>query len=224
VAQGDTAEGLCINDTLLKSGIANTITRTEFTSLLFIQFKVCVKQAQYTTKFMDTYYTIEEKYLQAVDELSFGETPKGLNLLNEIISNDPLYARAHYQLGIIYYYEIKDYQTAGYHFKTCMELEPSFPDNYTHYLDLLVFLNMEKQVATISIKALNTPGADAAGIYDLLGLFYEKNKQWTKALEAYQKAFMEVTENLEKTDIEQSLKRVRSKMQQTQAYTYHITE
>ncbi|WP_429399369.1 tetratricopeptide repeat protein [Mucilaginibacter lappiensis] len=173
---------------------------------------------------MDTYYTIEEKYLQAVDELSFGETPKGLNLLNEIISNDPLYARAHYQLGIIYYYEIKDYQTAGYHFKTCMELEPSFPDNYTHYLDLLVFLNMEKQVATISIKALNTPGADAAGIYDLLGLFYEKNKQWTKALEAYQKAFMEVTENLEKTDIEQSLKRVRSKMQQTQAYTYHITE
>jgi tetratricopeptide (TPR) repeat protein len=173
---------------------------------------------------MDTYYTIEEKYLQAVDELSFGETPKGLNLLNEIISNDPLYARAHYQLGIIYYYEIKDYQTAGYHFKTCMELEPSFPDNYTHYLDLLVFLNMEKQVATISIKALNTPGADAAGIYDLLGLFYEKNKQWTKALDAYQKAFMEVTENLEKTDIEQSLKRVRSKMQQTQAYTYHITE
>jgi len=173
---------------------------------------------------MDTYYTIEEKYLQAVDELSFGETPKGLNLLNEIISNDPLYARAHYQLGIIYYYEIKDYQTAGYHFKTCMELEPSFPDNYTHYLDLLVFLNMEKQVGTISVKALNTPGADAAGIYDLLGLFYEKNKQWTKALEAYQKAFMEVTENQEKTDIEQSLKRVRSKMQQTQAYTYHITE
>jgi tetratricopeptide (TPR) repeat protein len=173
---------------------------------------------------MDTYYTIEEKYLQAVDELSFGETPKGLNLLNEIISNDPLYARAHYQLGIIYYYEIKDYQTAGYHFKTCMELEPSFPDNYKHYLDLLVFLNMEKQVATISIKALNTPGADAAGIYDLLGLFYEKNKQWTKALDAYQKAFMEVTENQEKTDIEQSLKRVRSKMQQTQAYTYHITE
>jgi tetratricopeptide (TPR) repeat protein len=173
---------------------------------------------------MDTYYTIEEKYLQAVDELSFGETPKGLNLLNEIISNDPLYARAHYQLGIIYYYEIKDYQTAGYHFKTCMELEPSFPDNYTHYLDLLVFLNMEKQVAVISVKALNTPGADAAGIYDLLGLFYEKNKQWVKALEAYQKAFMEVTENDEKIKIEESLKRVRSKMKQTLAYTYHITE
>jgi tetratricopeptide (TPR) repeat protein len=173
---------------------------------------------------MNTYYTIEEKYLQAIDKISYGKTPKALKLLNEIISNDPLYARAHHQLGMIYYYEIKDYQTAGYHFKTCMELEPSFPDNYSHYLDLLVFLNMEKLVNAISTKALNTQGVDAAGIYDLLGLFYEKNKQWTKALEAYQKAFMEVVENNEKVDIELSLKRVKSKMKQTLAYTYQITE
>ena len=105
-----------------------------------------------------------------------------------------------------------------------MELEPSFPDNYSHYLDLLVFLNMEKLVNAISTKALNTQGVDAAGIYDLLGLFHEKNKQWTKALDAYQKAFMEVTENNEKVDIELSLKRVKSKMKQTLAYTYQITE
>ena len=173
---------------------------------------------------MDTYYTIEEKYLQAVGKISYGKTPKALKLLNEIISNDPLYARAHHQLGMIYYYEIKDYQTAGYHFKTCMELEPNFPDNYTHYLDLVVFLNMEKLVATISAKAFNTPGVDTAGIYDLLGLFYEKKKQWAKALDNYQKAFMEVTENSDKVDIEQSITRVRSKMEQTLAYTYHITE
>ena len=85
---------------------------------------------------MNTYYTIEEKYLKAVEEVNFGSTPNGLQLLREIIENDPLYARAHYQLGKIYYYELDDYQTAGYHFKTCMELEPSFPDNYFHYLDL----------------------------------------------------------------------------------------
>jgi tetratricopeptide (TPR) repeat protein len=87
---------------------------------------------------MDTYYTIEEKYLQAVDELSFGETPKALNLLNAIIADDATYARAHHQLGKIYYYDLKDYQTAGFHFKTCMELEPLFPDNYFHYLSLVV--------------------------------------------------------------------------------------
>src|SRR4051794_35728576 len=117
---------------------------------------------------MDNYYSIEEKYLQAVDELSFGETPKGLNILNQIVADEPFFARAHYQLGMIYYYKIQDYQTAGYHFKTCMELEPSFPDNYTHYLDLVVFLGMEKLVATISAQALTIPGVDKSRTFELM--------------------------------------------------------
>jgi tetratricopeptide (TPR) repeat protein len=160
---------------------------------------------------MDTYYTIEEKYLQAVDEVNYGERPKGLQLLREIIDNDPLYARAHFQLGKIYYYEIMDYQTAGYHFKTCMELEPSFSDNYFHYLSLVVFLNMEKQVQIIAGKALDTPGVNVAAVYNLLGLFSEKNKDWAKASNAYEKALIEVTYKNQKENIEQSLERVKEK-------------
>src|ERR1700761_277085 len=131
---------------------------------------------------MDTYYTSDEKYLQAVDELNFGETPKALQLLNEIISNDAFYGKAHFQLGKIYYYDIKDYQTAGYHFKTCVELEPQFPDVYFHYLHLVVFLTMEKQVNKVVEKALTIPGVNVASIYELLGFFLEKNRNWVKAL------------------------------------------
>ncbi|WP_428329565.1 tetratricopeptide repeat protein [Mucilaginibacter sp.] len=173
---------------------------------------------------MNTYYTVEEKYLQAIDKLGFGRTPKALQLLNEIVSNDPLYARAHFQLGNIYYYEINDYQTAGYHFKTCMELEPGFPDNYFHYLKLVVFLNMEKQVHAIAQQALNTAGVNTASIYDLLGLFYEKNKNWTKALKAYQDAFIEATKKVQRETIEESIERVQAKIQHSNAYQYHITE
>src|SRR3569833_2273960 len=111
---------------------------------------------------MNTYYTIEEKYLQATDKLDYGKTPKALQLLNEIISNEPLFAKAHYQLGKIYYYDLEDYQTAGYHFKTCMELEPAVPGNYFHYLNLVVYLNMQKLVKTVADKALATPGVDLA--------------------------------------------------------------
>jgi len=173
---------------------------------------------------MDTYYTIEEKYLQAVEEVSYGELPKALQLLKEIVDNDPLYARAHFQLGKIYYYEIKDYQTAGFHFKTCLELEPSFPDNYFHYLSLVVFLNMEKQVSLIIEKAVNIPGVNTASIYELQGLFSEKGKNWTKALIAYQKAFIEVTAKDQKEKIEQSLERVREKMRRGIAYQYYLAE
>jgi tetratricopeptide (TPR) repeat protein len=172
---------------------------------------------------MNTYYTIEEKYLKAVEEVNYGSTPSGLQLLKEIIENDPLYARAHYQLGKVYYYELDDYQTAGYHFKTCMELEPSFPDNYFHYLDLVVFLNMEKQVNLVAERALKIPGVNVADIYDLQGLFFEKNKHWAKSLEAYRKAFFEVVYTADKDDIEESIARIKTKMQRTKPYHYHLT-
>ena len=173
---------------------------------------------------MSTYYTIEEKYLQAVEEVNYGESPKGLRLLKEIIDNDPLYARAHFQLGKIYYYELNDYQTAGYHFKTCMELEPSFPDNYFHYLDLVVFLSMEKHVHFIAAKALITPGVNSASVYNLLGLFFETNKNWNDALTAYKNAFIAVTDNDQRREIEEGINRVKAKMQQSKAYQYHLTE
>ncbi|MFA6246071.1 MAG: hypothetical protein WC615_03965 [Mucilaginibacter sp.] len=173
---------------------------------------------------MDTYYTIEEKYLQAVEELSYGETPKALNLLNELIANDPLYARAHFQIGKIYYYDFKDYQTAGYHFKTCMELDPLFSDNYFHYLNLVVFLKMDKQVKIVANAALNTPGVNTGAVYDMLGLYSEKNKDWNKALQAYRNAFMEATTKEQLEDIEQSINRIKRKIQQGIVYHYTLAE
>ena len=173
--------------------------------------------------FMDTYYTIEEKYLQAKEELAYGETPKALNLLNELITNDPLYGRAHFQLGKIYYYDLKDYQTAGYHFKTCMEIDPLFSDNYFHYLSLVVYLKMDKQVNAIATAALNTPGVQSSSIYELLGLYAEKNKQWDKALDAYRKAYMEATTKDQLESTEESIARVKLKIRQSIAYQYTLS-
>ncbi|HWZ04082.1 MAG TPA: tetratricopeptide repeat protein [Mucilaginibacter sp.] len=172
---------------------------------------------------MDTYYTIEEKYLQAVEEVNYGESPKAFQLLKEIIDNDPLYARAHFQLGKIYYYEIRDYQTAGYHFKTCMDLEPSFPDNYFHYLSLVVFLRMEKQANHIIEKALEVPGVNISSIYELQGLFFEKSKNFSKALNAYQRASVEVTTKDHSDTIEESLDRVKEKIRRGVVYQYQLT-
>src|ERR1700761_9405141 len=161
---------------------------------------------------MDTYYTIEEKYLQAIDELSYGESPKALKLLNEIVTHEPLYARAHYQLGLIYYYNIEDYQIAGYHFRLCTEIEPLFPDVYYHYLRLIVFLDMKKLINIIAEKALNTPGVNAAAINNLLGLAAEKSKNWNEAINNYRKASLESFSKKEKDNAEESIDRIKSKM------------
>ncbi len=169
---------------------------------------------------MDTYYTIEEKYLQAVEEVCYGESPKALNLLNTIIENDPFYARAHYQIGKLYYYELKDYKTAGYHFKTCIALEPLFPDVYFHFLQLVVFMNMETEVEQLILKALQVPGIDKASIFELQSLFFEKNKKWAKALETYHLAFFEATNKNQLENIEEGIARVTEKMKKISPYKY----
>jgi tetratricopeptide (TPR) repeat protein len=193
-------------------------------SITFFTITPAAMQERLDFNIMDTYYTIEEKYLQAVNEAVYGETPKGLQLFKEIIESDPFYARAHFQLGKIYFYEIKDYQSAGYHFKTCVELEPLFPDVYYHYLNLVVFLNMVSKIDDIATKALKVPGADTADIYQLLGLFAEKNKNWANALNAYRTAFMEVTCKKQKSDVEVSIDRVKSKIQQGRSYQYYLQD
>ncbi|MFD0794121.1 tetratricopeptide repeat protein [Mucilaginibacter litoreus] len=168
---------------------------------------------------METYYTTDEKYLQAVEELNYGETPKALKLLNMIIAEDAMFARAHHLLGKINYYDLKDYQTAGYHFKTCMELEPAFPDNYTDYLSLVVFLQMDKQVQQVATAALTTAGVDHALIYEQLGLHAEKNKNWRKALSAYQNSLTEATTKEQTDNVTESINRV--KLKQRPAVVYH---
>jgi len=172
---------------------------------------------------MDTYYTIDEKYLQAVEEYQYGETPKSLQLLNEIIAAEPLYARAYYQLGLIYYYQLKDYQQAGYCFKTCAELEPLFPDVYVHYLKLLAFLNMEKALHAASAKALQTPGIDQCNVYILLGKQAEKVKQLIGARAYYEQAYAVATRKAAMEYIEESLERLESKQQRLAAYRYSLT-
>src|ERR1700712_3788620 len=137
---------------------------------------------------MDTYYTIEEKYLQAVEELNYGETPKSLQLLNEILADEPLYYRAHFQIGKLYYYDLNDYNAAGYHFNLCTQLEPNFPDVYDHYINLLVFLNKESLVSKVATQALTIPGVVAADIYEAVALCYENNRKWNQAIVYYTEA------------------------------------
>lgn len=173
---------------------------------------------------MDTYFTIEEKYLHAVEELNYGETPKSLQLLNDIINTEPQYARAHYQLGLVYFYHIKDYQLAGYHLKLCIDLEPKFPDAYIPYIDLLVFLNMRKQVAAVSQNALQVPGTNNAEIFSLMAQSAEKNGDWPVALELYRKALLASTYKKQVTCIEESIDRVQLKVKTTKAYSYQLID
>ncbi|TKC12121.1 hypothetical protein FA048_00440 [Pedobacter polaris] len=169
---------------------------------------------------MDILYTVEEKYLQAIEELNYGELPKALHLFHEIINAEPDYARAYYQLGCFYHYQFKNYQSAGYYYKRCIELEAEFPDVYEHYLKLLITLKMHKLVSIIAEKALATAGVYQAQIYESLGLYAEEQQKLEEATNHFKKASLTTSSQNEHTLFQDHLKRIGDKQKANQNMVY----
>ncbi|MEJ2880673.1 hypothetical protein [Pedobacter sp. GR22-6] len=160
---------------------------------------------------MDILYSVDEKYLQAMEELRYGELPKALHFFNTIIELDPDYARAYYQLGSCYYYQFRNYQTAGYYYKKCIDLEPLFPDVYVHYLKLLITLKMHKAIDATVQKALAVPGISETEVYELLGNYAEQQLDFDAAKAHYQKASLASSDQDEHASFQGHVKRIAQK-------------
>jgi len=171
---------------------------------------------------MDTYFTLEERYIQAVEEARYGEAAKALKLFNDLLEADPGYARTYYQLGYINYYYIHDYQTAGYYFNRCIELEPHFPDVYNEFTKLLLFLNRDKHLIQIAEKALKVAGVNKCKVYKRLALMEERNLNYQAAINFYRKAFVLATSKQKSDEIDEAINRVRRKQQQHKNFVYSI--
>lgn len=171
---------------------------------------------------MDIYTTVEEKYLQAIEELHWGELPQALQYFNEIIVFDPDYARAYFQLGHIYQTRFKDYKTAGYYYKRCIELDPDFPEVYKPYLKLVITLKMNKLVKQVAEKALLVPGVNESHIYECLGLYAEQQQHFIEAANYFKKAELFNAVQEEQSTLREHQTRIKSKMNSTKVMIYDL--
>lgn len=173
---------------------------------------------------MDIYTTVEEKYLQAIEELNWGELPKALQYFNEIIVFDPDYARAYFQLGNIFQIHFKDYKTAGYYYKRCIELDPDFQEVYKPYLKLVITLKMHKLVKQVAEKALRVPGVCESHIYECLGLYAEQQQNFAEAANYFKKAELLNAVQAEQSILQEHQTRIRSKLNSTKRMIYDLQE
>jgi len=171
---------------------------------------------------MDIYTTVEEKYLQAIEELHWGELPKALQYFKEIIAFDEEYARAYFQMGNLYYHHFKDYRTAGYYYKRCAELEPEFPDVWEPYLKLVITLKMHKLVDQIAEKAINTAGVCIAHIYQDLGLNAEQHQKYEEARYFFKKAEQFNAALDEQSLLQEHQNRIKNKIESAKAMIYNL--
>lgn len=172
---------------------------------------------------MNIYYTIEEKYLKAIQKFSFGNSPKAKILLEEILEDEPSYGKAHCLLGCIYYFDLSEYGLAKKHFDLALEFSPQYPDTYYNYMVMLLDLDQKELLVQLAQSALKVHGISKAEVYFYLGQIHEKEKKWELAIQYYRKAFHHSICNEDMYRFQKDMGRIEKKMNSLKKWTYTIS-
>lgn len=168
----------------------------------------------------ELFYTIEEKYIVAWNEACYGESAKAKIMAEQILDEDPGYARAHYLLGHLYYYELADFVKAKAHFEMAIGFEPALPWTYEVYLKMLVHLKRSKEALQLAAKALDVPGVCPACINKHIGHLYEKTGEFKLAIQYYREAKHACSNCCDEDALNNSLQRTERKLRSTRAFQY----
>lgn len=171
---------------------------------------------------MTMYYTIDERYLNALDAYLGGEYAKSKVLLEQLLDEEPGYAKAHFVLGVIYHDELRDLKKAESSYQFCIKFDPHFPDVYLPYMLLLRGLGKQDELEQLAKQALNVGMVCKSCIHQQLAQSYERNQQFSLALDAYHQAYLLDTSECV-TDFVETKNRILKKMMLTQEYRYQLT-
>jgi len=168
----------------------------------------------------ELFYGIDEKYLVAKDELEMSNYAKSKVLLEQVLDEEPAYAKAHYQLGRIQLYELADRERAIYHFELAIKFAPAFTDTYYVYLYLLKIMNRFEAFASLWAKAITLPDACKACLYNMKGTVEEQNGLYNEAIASYKLAIMYALDESDTNDNESAIRRVQAKLHAQKKYVY----
>ncbi|PST84181.1 hypothetical protein C7T94_05500 [Pedobacter yulinensis] len=173
---------------------------------------------------MDTLLSVDEKYLQVLEELYCGELPKAFRLLNEILAAEPAYARAHFQMARLQHEQFRDLRAAGYHYQQCEQIDPDFPDVYLPYLKLCNELGKHKLARTLGEKGLRVAGTDRYQLCKELARSADLRREYNEARELLNRALLHAHEPEQEKEMLEQLKTLNSKMKRDAPFVYRLEE
>ena len=157
-------------------------------------------------------YLAEQYFIEAMEllwEWKIGEAKKKFE---DIVEMEPGYGRAHFELGKLYYFRLRDYERANYHLRLAIKFSPEFPVSYYTYAYLLNEIRHLGAMKIHAARALAVRGIDASIIYSELAKSFELNGNYAEAISTYRNAqkFSLCSEQV--SGIEKHIERVKTKM------------
>lgn len=132
---------------------------------------------------------VENLFLEVGKAIDERDLSTAKYLLEELLSIDPGYGRAHNHLGWIYETKIKDFEKAQRHYQLAIKFcKKTYPVVYVNYGYLLIEFGHLDEAEKIINEGIRINGADLATLYYQKGKIAEHKRDFVKAYKIYLEA------------------------------------
>ncbi|MFN5444492.1 MAG: hypothetical protein ACK48V_09715 [Crocinitomicaceae bacterium] len=154
---------------------------------------------------------IDLKLLECDKALENDQVEAALDLLDEILEENPKCAAAHNTLGWIYKQKFSDREKAENHYKLAIQFDENYGYSYENYMFLLRDLGRLEDLGKLIEKAEKVSQVSKRTLFDEKGSYYELRGDYTKAIENYKEA-IKMSLNNDNDDLKDHIKRCQTKI------------
>lgn len=140
-----------------------------------------------------------------------GKINDAIDILNDILADDPLFGKAHNHLGYIYETKIRDFTKAEEHYKIALKTAPEYAAAYYNAAILFSTLKKFDELKELLNKAENVPGINKSTINNEWAIMYESMGDYDKAIDYYNKVVTGTFDNKTLDIAMESVKRCEKK-------------
>jgi tetratricopeptide (TPR) repeat protein len=152
-----------------------------------------------------------EKYLAEAEQLIYANNVEGgLELMNNLLYEEPGYGTLHNYLGWAYLYYTPDVNRAELHLKMAIRFNETYAPPYLHLGTLYIRGTRYTEAIAVLEKGLQLQNANRHAFLDNIAQAYELNGEFRKAINAYKTA-LKATVGHESNTLMESIKRCRKK-------------
>lgn len=127
----------------------------------------------------------DKLFLEADQLIAASSMAEAMEVLQDILNDDPSYAKAHNHLGWMYDTQLCEYQMAEEHFKHAINFRPDYPSPYFNYFELLFVQKRYPEAEKLLSRALQSSTVNKERVYYLQGRLFEAQSEYNKARHSY---------------------------------------
>lgn len=153
-----------------------------------------------------------EKYLNEAEQLIYdNQVNAGIELLSNLLYDEPGYGFLHNHLGWAYMYYTPDVAKAEMHLKFAIKFDGEYPAPFIHMGNLMIRTNRYAEAIQYLEQGVQKPTASRVVFLEAMGQAYELQGNFRQAMKVYREAMMASVVDHEVTNMTNHVTRCRKK-------------